>query len=168
MLAAKNPYLFGSGVTASCGALLHLLIPIGGPEWYAFFGAPRGMVQMARNGDLHAPISCVLIATLLIFFAIYAFSGAGLLRRLPLLRSVLVCIGGILILRGLVFIPLILWRANALINICGDCRNINIFVVLTSLLCLGLGLGYAVGTRKHWHELGIRARCEVSGLRIDK
>jgi len=130
MLAAKNPYLFGSGVTASCGALLHLLIPIGGPEWYAFFGAPRGMVQMACNGDLHAPISCVLIATLLIFFAIYAFSGAGLLRRLPLLRSVLVCIGGILILRGLVFIPLILWRANALVNICGDCRNINIFVGL--------------------------------------
>lgn len=157
MFAAKNPYLFWSGITASCGALLHLLIPIGGPEWYAFFGAPRGLVQMARNGDPHAPISCMLIAILLSFFAVYAFSAAGLLRRLPLLRSVLVGIAGILILRGLLFIPLVLWRANALVNICGDCRSLNMFVVLTSLLCLGLGLGYAVGICKHWRELGTRA-----------
>lgn len=168
MSQARNPYLFWSGVTASCGALLHLLIPIGGPEWYAFFGAPRGLVQMARNGDPHAPISCMLIAILLIFFAAYAFSGAGLLRRLPLLRTVLVGIAGILILRGLVFIPLVLWRANALVNICGDCGNINIFVVLTSLLCLGLGLGYAVGTCKHRRELGIRAWRDCSDLQIDK
>ncbi|QBB71056.1 hypothetical protein ELE36_12230 [Pseudolysobacter antarcticus] len=157
MFGAKNPYLFWSGVIASCGALLHLLIPLGGPQWYAFFGAPRGLVQMARNGDLHAPISCVLIATLLIFFAAYAFSGAGLLRRLPLLRGMLLGIAGILILRGLAFIPLILWRADALANICGDCRSINIFIVVTSLLCLGLGLGYAVGVCRHWRELGMRA-----------
>jgi hypothetical protein len=168
MCGAKNRYLFWSGVSASCGALLHLLIPLGGPEWCAFFGAPRGLVQMARNGDLHAPISCVLIATLLICFAAYAFSGAGLLRRLPLLRGILLGIASILILRGLAFIPLILWRADALANICGDCRSINIFTVVTSLLCLGLGLGYAVGACKHWREFGIRVWRDVSDPQIDK
>lgn len=139
-----NRFLFWSGVAAATGALMHLAIPIGGPDWYAFFGAPQGMVDMARAGNPRAPISCVVIATILLVFAAYAFSGAGRIRRLPWLRTVLGLIASALILRGIVFIPLILWRPGALAGIC-DCRGIDTFIVATSIVCLALGMGYAIG-----------------------
>jgi hypothetical protein len=82
---AKN-YLLLAGITTSAGAVLHIAILFGGPDWYAFFGAPQGLVDMARAGNICAPISCLVIAAFLALLAAYAFSGAGLIRHLPHLR----------------------------------------------------------------------------------
>lgn len=144
MPSFANRMLFWTGVAAAAGALLHVAILIGGPDWYAFFGAPQGLVEMARAGNPRAPISCLVIAAILLLFAAYAFSGAGMIRRLPLLRTVLVLIASLLILRGILFIPLVLWRPGALAGIC-DCRSVDTFIVATSIVCLALGIGYAVG-----------------------
>lgn len=149
----SNRILFWSGVTAVVGALLHVAILIGGPDWYAFFGAPQRLVEMARAGNLRAPISCLVIATILLLFAAYAFSGAGVIRRLPLLRAALLLIASVLILRGILFIPLVLWRPGALAGIC-DCRNVDTFIVATSIVCLALGIGYAIGARNVWRVRG--------------
>lgn len=127
------------------GATLHIAILIGGPDWYAFFGAPKGIVEMARAGDPFAPVSCLVISTILLVFAAYAFSGAGIVRRLPLLHNVLALIASVLILRGVLFIPLIVWRPGALAGVC-DCRQIDAFIVVTSVICLTMGMGYAIGT----------------------
>jgi hypothetical protein len=139
-----NRYLFWVGVTATAGALLHIAIIFGGPDWYAFFGAPQALVELARSGHPRAPITTLVIVAILAVFAAYAFSGAGTIRRLPLLRLGLACIGAVLILRGLLFVPLILWRPNALARIC-ECRSVDTFIVVTSALCLLLGIGYALG-----------------------
>lgn len=140
---ARN-YLISTGLAACAGSVLHIAILFGGPDWYAFFGAPSGLVEMARVGNLRAPVSCVVIAALLVVLAAYAFSGAGVIRRLPLLRTSLALMAGVLILRGVLFIPMILWRPGSLSRIC-DCRSVDSFVVMTSLLCLAMGIGYAMG-----------------------
>jgi hypothetical protein len=139
----KN-YLVFVGVVATAGALLHIAILFGGPDWYAFFGAPQGLVDMARAGNVRAPISCLVIAAFLSLLAAYAFSGAGVIRRLPFLRLVLSSIAGVLILRGILFVPLILWRPGTLSGIC-ECRSVDAFIIVTSVLCLAMGIGYALG-----------------------
>lgn len=137
-------YLLLTGATVLAGAVLHVAILFGGPDWYAFFGAPQGLVAMARNGNIRAPISCLVIAAFLTLLAVYAFSAAGSIRRLPFLRPGLAAIAAVLLLRGILFVPLILWSPDSLSGIC-ECRRVDTFVVLTSALCLALGVGYALG-----------------------
>mgnify|MGYP001209354526 CR=1 FL=1 len=137
-------HLFWTGAVAIAGALLHIAIMFGGPDWYAFFGAPAGLVELARIGHPRAAISCLVIASFLFILAAYAFSGAKMIRRLPLLRPVLAMIGLVLIARGALFIPMILWRPDSLARIC-DCRSVDTFIVVTSILCLTMGISYAAG-----------------------
>ncbi|MEO6076965.1 MAG: hypothetical protein ABIP56_09185 [Dokdonella sp.] len=137
-------YLLLVGIAASAGAVLHIAIPFGGPDWYAYFGAPRGMVEMAYSGNLRAPMSCLVIASFLALLAAYAFSGAGIIRRLPLLRSGLASFAAVLILRGVLFVPLIIWRPIVLSGIC-DCGGVDTLILVTSALCLTMGIGYALG-----------------------
>lgn len=136
-------YIILTGIVALIGALLHIAIMIGGPDWYAFFGAPEGLVQMARAGNLRAPVSCLIIAGILFVFSAYAFSAASLIKQLPLLRVITGLIGTVLIVRGLIFIPLILWKPESLSGIC-DCRSIDTFILVTSAICLAMGIGYAM------------------------
>lgn len=137
-------YLLLAGVVACLGAALHIAIALGGPGWYAFFGAPSRLVDMARAGNPRAPISCAVIAALLALFGAYAFSAAGIVRRLPFLRVTLGLIAAVLLLRGVLFVPLILWRPGALSFVC-NCRRVDTFIIATSVLCLALGIGYAFG-----------------------
>ena len=137
-------HLFWTGIVAIAGALLHIAIMFGGPDWYAFIGAPSGLVELARIGHPRAAISCLVIATFLFILAAYAFSGANLIRRLPLLRFVLAMIGLVLMARGALFIPMILWRPDSLARLC-DCRSVNTFIVMTSILCMAMGISYAAG-----------------------
>lgn len=144
MTRFTDRYLLLVALAALVGAVLHLAILAGGPDWYAAFGAPRGLVELARGGSLRPAISCIVIAAGLFLLAAYALSGAGRIRRLPLLRTVLALIASVLILRGLSFIPLILWNPAVLARIC-DCQHVDFFIVSTSLLCLAMGIGLALG-----------------------
>ncbi len=144
MRSFVNKHMFWTGLVAIAGALLHIAIMFGGPEWYAFFGAPSGLVELARIGHPRAAISCLIIATFLFILAAYAFSGANVIRRLPLLRPMLAIIGVVLISRGALFIPMIMWRPDSLARIC-DCQSVDTFIVVTSILCLAMGISYAAG-----------------------
>ncbi|MDQ6809720.1 MAG: hypothetical protein M3Z64_09925, partial [Verrucomicrobiota bacterium] len=103
-MSATNRYLTWCGVTSLLGGLLHVAIIFGGPTWYAFFGAPATIVRMARAGALYPTIFCLVVAALLLLCASYAFAGAGVIRRLPFLRTALVLIGTVFTIRGVVFI----------------------------------------------------------------
>jgi hypothetical protein len=74
------------------------------PRWSAWLGAPASLV--ARPTMLQ--VTSVIVAGLLAACAAYAASGAGYVRRLPLLRTALVIIGAVFLLRGLVVVPLLL------------------------------------------------------------
>lgn len=139
-----------SGALCLVGALLHLAIPVGGSSWFAFFGAPSGLIAMLEAGSLRPLFSCVLIAAFLLAISIYAFSAAGSIRRLPYDRGVLGIVGSGLLLRGVLFVPIAALRPELLSGICGRCDGITPFLLTTSVACLcvgGIFVAYAVRAR---------------------
>jgi len=143
MKPARNPALVIGGLLSVAASLLHIGCIIGGPDWYRFFGAGEQMATMAEQGSMTPTLLTLGIAVILAIWAAYAFSGAGLLPRLPLLRTGLVTISAIYLLRGLALIP-------ALIINRGDVMP---FVLWSSLIVLVYGLAYAIGTWQAWPNL---------------
>lgn len=143
MKPARNPALVIGGLLSVAAALLHIGCIIGGPAWYRFFGAGEGVAQAAERGEPLPAIMAGGIAAILAIWAAYAFSGAGLLPRLPLLRTGLVVISAIYLLRGLVLVPALVING----------REVMPFILWSSLIVLAYGLAYAVGTWTAWPGL---------------
>ena len=138
MSPARNPALIIGGLLSVAAALLHIGCIIGGPDWYRFFGAGEAMATLAEQGSMTPTLLTLGIACILAIWAAYAFSGAGLLPRLPLLRTGLVVISAVYLLRGLVLIPalvinganvmpFILWSLLIVLVLCG--RNLDRLVL---------------------------------------
>ena len=136
----RNMWLVAGGVLSAAASLIHLATIAGGPDWYRFFGAGEEMAQAAERGSLMPPLVTLGIAAVLAVWALYAFSGAGLIRRLPLLRTALVAITAVYLLRALALLPLLALKP----------RLVDTFAVVSSLIVLGYGLTYAIGTWKAW------------------
>ncbi len=127
-------------------ALLHIAIIIGGPDWYRAFGAGEEMAIMAEEGSWYPALVTSGIAFVLFLWALYGFSGAGLIRRLPLLKSGLVIISAIYLMRGLAVIPIYFLMPEI----------IDSFLIWSSLICLVYGISYAVGTKQIWAEKTVK------------
>jgi hypothetical protein len=148
-----NRWLALAGWLTLLAAVLHLAIPVGGPDWYRFFGAPERLVQMAAAGRWYPVLFCLFVALILGIAALYAFSGAGMVRRLPLRTFVLGAFGALFLLRGLTFIPLAIFKPGMLARFC-DCQGVDMFLVVTSLVSLVIGIGFAGGCWMKWKEGG--------------
>ncbi|MBU1539478.1 MAG: hypothetical protein KKC29_04990 [Alphaproteobacteria bacterium] len=144
---AQNPALIVGGVLSAAASVLHLAVIVGGPDWYRFFGAGERMARLAEQGSWTPVVITVGIASVLAIWAAYAFSGGGLIPRLPLLRTALVLISAVYLLRGLVLVP-------ALVSNPG---GVTPFVIWSSLIVLVYGLAYAIGTWTAWPALSVRA-----------
>lgn len=135
---ARSSYaVAGCGLLA--GALLHVVVLIGGTDWIAFVGAPPSVVDSSREGTWLAPVSTLGIALLLTVWALYAFSAADLMRRLYFVRTMLSIVAVVFILRGLIIAPALAagrvnWRAP-----------IDLFIVSSSLFILAIGVLLAIG-----------------------
>lgn len=123
-------------------ALLHVGIVVGGADWYRFFGAGEAMALMSEQGLWYPAIVTACIATLLFVWSLYAFSGAGLIRRLPLLKTALLVIGAIFLLRGLLAVPLLFFADSPYM---AELKEKMVFMLVTSFLCLFLAVGYFRG-----------------------
>ncbi len=143
----RNPWLVAGGVLSVLAALLHLAVIAGGPDWYRFVGAGEEMARMAEQGSPRPALITVAIAILLAVWAAYAFAGAGRFRRLPLMRTALVAISTIYLLRGLLLVPLLLLRPD----------RVTAFDAWSSLIVLVYGICYAVGTWHAWSALSRRS-----------
>lgn len=150
-LPAGKPWFVGAGVVLMLLGLAHVGAIFGGHEWFAFIGAPDGVVAMARAGKRYPTLVALFIALVCLLWASYAFSGAGLVRRLPLLRTGLFLIAAGMIVRAIGFIAVLAVSPQALDFICG-CNGIDTMVLVTSAICLAIGVGIAVGLYK-----GVRA-----------
>lgn len=144
---APNPALIVGGVLSAAASVLHLAVIVGGPAWYRFFGAGEGMARMAEQGSWTPIVVTLGIAGVLAIWSAYAFSGAGLIPRLPLLRTALVLISAVYLLRGLVLIPAFAVNPG----------GVQPFVLWSSLIVLVYGLAYAIGTWTAWSTLSARA-----------
>ena len=140
-----NKFLFFSGTFSLLTALLHIAIIIGGPDWYRFWGAGEQMATMEENGSLLPELPELItffIAVIFLIWGLYAYSGAGLVRRLPLLKTALVLISLIYTVRGL-FLVTFIFQPNQMTG----------FLFWTSLVSLTVGLIHLLGTKQVWAGL---------------
>lgn len=141
---AADRFLIAGGVLSAAASILHLAVIIGGPDWYRFFGAGERMARMAEQGSWTPTVITLGIAAVLAVWSAYAFSGAGLIPRLPLIRTALVLISTVYLLRGLVLIPALVVNRGEL----------SPFILWSSLIVLVYGITHAVGTVLAWSFLG--------------
>lgn len=139
----RNGWLVAAGLLSAAASLLHVATIIGGPDWYRFFGAGEEMARAAERGSALPGLVTAAIAAILAVWSLYAFSGAGLVRRLPMLRTVLVLITGVYLLRGLALVPLLVFKP----------QSVDTFAIVSSAIVLCYGVTYAVGTWLAWPHL---------------
>src|SRR5687768_3965647 len=101
-----NTFLVVGAALSAVAALLHLGCIAFGAPWYRFLGAGEQMAQMDLAGHWYPSVASLVIAAILLVWSLYALSGAGAMRRLPLTRLVLCAVTGIYLLRGVAFAPL--------------------------------------------------------------
>ena len=106
----SNGWLKIAGVLSAIAALLHVATIFGGPDWYRFFGAGEAMARAAERGSPGPALVTAAISVILAVWAAYAFSGAGIIRRLPLLRTALVLISAIYLLRAFAAVPVVILK----------------------------------------------------------
>ena len=80
-------------------------------------------------------------------WALYAFSGAGVIRRLPLLRLALTLIAAVYLARGLLGVPAVLLVDDVYTN---QLKAKLTFMVVSSAICIVLGACYAIGAARVW------------------
>jgi hypothetical protein len=98
--------IFG-GIGSLLIALLHVAVPIIGAEAYLACGG-WWLLPLLEQGSPLPAILTLSIAAIFFLWSAFAFSGASLLRRLPLLRLGLILISAIYILRGFDLFPTII------------------------------------------------------------
>jgi hypothetical protein len=125
-------------------ALVHVAIIFMSPYAYGFVGVPQ-LGRMKAAGSAYPDTMSAGLTLVFAGFGAYALSGAGRIRRLPLLRVALVLIGAVFTLRGLVLVPQLVQLAM------GDGAPPRMAVF--SLVSLVTGVAFLAGTRSRWREM---------------
>ena len=139
-----NPFLISGAVLSVIAALLHLGCIIFGATWYRFFGAGERMAQLATAGSWLPALITSVIALVLATWALYAFSAAGVIPKLPLLRTAICIITSIYLLRGLAGFVFAMFAPGS---------NGATFWWWSSAICLTIGAVHMVGTWQVWPQL---------------
>ena len=137
-----NGWLAAGGALSAAAAVAHLAIIVGGPRWYDVFGAGPRMVRLAEQGSPKAALITVGIAAVLAIWAAYAFSGAGLIPRLPLLKLGLAAISAIYLLRAVGYIPALFVAGAPVVT----------FAWVSSAIVLLYAVVHIIGTLQLWRS----------------
>lgn len=143
MASIRSPILVVAAGLSALAALLHLACIAVGALGYRLLGAGEGMAQMALSGHWYPAVITSVIAAILFAWSLYALSGSGLIRRLPFLRTVLIAITGVYLLRGVAFFPLMAHFPG----------NSMTFWYVSSAICLLFGVVHSFGLRQAWLNL---------------
>ncbi len=116
------------------------------PAAAAYFQAPPPLLENRLQLFLVGEGAAII----LVIFGLYALSGTGSIRRLPLLRLGLIGISGLYLLRGLFFIL-------TMLTILGILEGATLIQgAISDLVFLAAGITYTVGTALNWREMQIR------------
>jgi len=136
-MITNNKWLVTGGTASFLIAMAHIVAIFIGAPAYDFMDAPD-LGRLAREGSFIPVFATLAVTSFFVLFGAYAFSGAGIIKRLPFLRIWLWVIGGIFTLRGLAifyFIALFLMGSpNAIPR-----------EILFSLVSLLTGICYLLG-----------------------
>lgn len=132
-----------AGCCNALAALAHVVCAVVGAPGYRLLGAGERMARAAQAGHWQPAAVTLAMAALLGLWALVAFSGAGLLPRMPLTRPALVMIGGVYLARALMF-PLLMKVFPG---------NSQRFWLWSSGICLLMGSLHIWGTLARWDAL---------------
>lgn len=143
MIKSKVLLLFASILSFSV-AIFQAIISFS-PSWSLYFGAPMEMVAKPFLLLIIGEACAVIFAV----FGLYALSGAGYIRSLPMLRCGLLAIGFIYTIRGLLIVPLMIsW-----VGLIRLPETTEATAIPSSLISLGIGIVYLLGTGMSWKRL---------------
>jgi hypothetical protein len=150
----KNSFLLIlAGVLSFCAAIFQAVIAFV-PEWSAAFGSGDAL---ASNPPLLLTLG-LLVALGLVIFGLYGLSGAGVIRRLPLLRLGLLVIGFLYFLVGINFI----FQVLAVLGILPSTQPVPIYQSLVSFGALVASLAYLIGVAVSWKRLSSKPAPAIS------
>jgi len=132
-----------AGTLSSMAAALHIACIYFGAPWYRLLGAGEHMAKQAEQGSLIPTVITSGITLMLFIWSLYAFSAAGLITKLPLMRLALIVITSIYLMRGVAgffFIANPIGRSPE-------------FWLWSSAISLSLGTIHLIGLIQQWHTL---------------
>jgi len=123
---------------------LHVAMPIVGAPAYLYYGR-ADLASLAEHDPVLPGLIVLPLAVVFAGFGFYGLSGAGVIRRLPLLRLGLLLIGGAYTLRGTILVLDLVRVARGL--------DYPIRQPAFSAVALAIGLLLLAGTARRWHHL---------------
>ncbi|MEN1956095.1 hypothetical protein [Luteimonas changyuni] len=143
MASPTNKLLLAGGVLSCFAALMHLACLVVGAPLFRLLGAGEQMAQLHTAGHWYPTVATLAIAAVLAIWGAYALSAAGVLPKFPLRRTVLCAVTAVYIGRGVAFVPVMAYFPG----------NSITFWVVSSSICLAIGLVHLVGLRQSWARL---------------
>lgn len=138
-----NIFLIAAGTLSAIAAILHLGCIYFGAPWYRFFGAGEQMAKLAEQGSIQPALITFAIFIVLATWSLYAFSAAGVILKLPLVRLALILITAVYLLRGIA----------GLFLISSPMGRSPEFWVWSSVICLVFGAIHLIGLKQQWSSL---------------
>lgn len=141
----KRWQLATAGATSFGISLLHVFIIFAGADAYRYFGAGEEMARSEVEGSFVPATVTSIVALAFAIIGLYGFSGAGLIRRLPALKAILVIVTVIYLLRGVAFFIEVEQIATT-----GDTP---LRFAVFSLVSLIVGILFLLGLKRFWREI---------------
>lgn len=138
--------LLGASI-AFCAAIWHLLCIIGGPSWFEFARAPKEIIDSAKQGTWLAPIGTIFVATLMFICSLYALSAIHIIRQLPLIKTALIVISSMCLIRGAIVIPYIIQF------------GFDMWEFIAAIVWFFVGLCYLIGTAEILNNIRKESNC---------
>ncbi|TFH89326.1 hypothetical protein [Vibrio ouci] len=139
----ENNFLIAASGCCFLAAFAHLGCIVFGADWYRMLGGGEAMAQMAEQGLWYPTLITLTIAAMLCVWGTFALAGAGVIKKLPFTRCILVVITSVFLLRAFSFSALMpMFPGNSLT-----------FWLVSSGICLFIGSLFAVGTKREWSRL---------------
>ncbi len=143
----KNQWLVLGSILSFAVALLHVVIIFIGAPAYRYFGAGEDMAMAAESGSAFPALLTLSLAGIFAIWGFYGLSGAGVIRRLPLLKIALILIGAVYTIRGVAVFQQLFHIATSSVEVAPR-------EIVFSLVSLIIGLAYLIGTISNWRSLG--------------
>ena len=143
MLTSGAQALIVGASFSAAAALAHLACIVLGAPAYRFMGAGERMARAAEAGKLRPTLVTLAISGVLVVWAAYALGGAGVIDLLPFSSLALPAICAVYLGRAVAF-PVLRPVFP---------ENSQTFWLVSSGICLFIGLVHLYGVVSVWHAL---------------